>query len=396
MKNSTTTKKKVIFVTQALWIGGIETALVNLLNAFNYEKYDVTCLILQDYREMACRIPKECRLIVADRGHTVTFTENYKWFRLFNLMEEPQNASTFRKWIWKALCFFLRAPEAVLYSRYIKRQLADVEYDIAIIYSDVAAEIAVRAVNAKRFLMFYHHGAMRRVYHDSFGYKKSEAVVTVSPSQAKLLRDFVPRYADKVRAIPNLIDVDYILKRSREKPEIVFPATGFHIVTCGRLSYEKGMDLAIKACSILVNCGNYELHWWLIGGGSMADELQKLVQELHMEEHIHFLGMQSNPYPYILQGDLAVQPSRFEGHCVAIMEYKILGKTIVSTKAAAKEQITDGVNGILCGTDAVALAEAIGKIIEDTVLLHKLKEDSSEQKLKKQNADALQQIEMLL
>ena len=32
-------KKKIIFVTKALWIGGIETALVNLLKYFNYDKY---------------------------------------------------------------------------------------------------------------------------------------------------------------------------------------------------------------------------------------------------------------------------------------------------------------------------------------------------------------------
>ena len=31
-------KKKIIFVTKALWIGGIETALVNLLKYFDYDK----------------------------------------------------------------------------------------------------------------------------------------------------------------------------------------------------------------------------------------------------------------------------------------------------------------------------------------------------------------------
>ena len=39
-------KKKLIFITEALWIGGIETALVNLLNRLDYDRYDVTCLII--------------------------------------------------------------------------------------------------------------------------------------------------------------------------------------------------------------------------------------------------------------------------------------------------------------------------------------------------------------
>ena len=64
MKNN---KKKIIFVSQALWIGGIETALVNLINKLDYNKYDVTCLITENYLDMAERLTKNCRLIVADR-----------------------------------------------------------------------------------------------------------------------------------------------------------------------------------------------------------------------------------------------------------------------------------------------------------------------------------------
>ena len=68
-------KKKIIFISQALWLGGIETALVNLLNHLDYEKYDITCLITEDYQDMAERITPRCRLLVADRQHTVSFAE---------------------------------------------------------------------------------------------------------------------------------------------------------------------------------------------------------------------------------------------------------------------------------------------------------------------------------
>ncbi len=68
-------KRKLIFITEALWIGGIESALVNLLNRIDYEKYDVTCLVLRGSLDLADRMPPECRLIVADRQHPVTFGE---------------------------------------------------------------------------------------------------------------------------------------------------------------------------------------------------------------------------------------------------------------------------------------------------------------------------------
>ena len=96
-------KKKIIFVTQALWIGGIETALVNLINRLDYNKYDVTCLITQNYLDMADRLTKNCRLIVADRHSLVTFTKPYKFEKLFKLLEEPQGATRFRRFIWRVL-----------------------------------------------------------------------------------------------------------------------------------------------------------------------------------------------------------------------------------------------------------------------------------------------------
>ena len=116
-------KKKVIFISQALWIGGIETALVNLLNRFDYDKYDVTCMTVHKSLEMAESITPKCRLIVADRYSEVSFDKPYKFSRLFGLIQKPQNASKLRLIIWRVLQFLLRALELRLYSHYIKKQL---------------------------------------------------------------------------------------------------------------------------------------------------------------------------------------------------------------------------------------------------------------------------------
>ena len=129
-------KKKLIFITEALWIGGIETALVNLLNRLDYDRYDVTCLILRDCQEMAYRITPQSRLIVSDRQHAVTFREGYHYKRMYNLMEEPQHASKLRRLIWRILRFLLRAPEARRYATYVKKQLGGEHFDTAVIYSD--------------------------------------------------------------------------------------------------------------------------------------------------------------------------------------------------------------------------------------------------------------------
>ena len=52
-------KKKIIFITEALWVGGIEVALVNLFNYFDYDKYEVTCLVSKASLGIAGRINKK-------------------------------------------------------------------------------------------------------------------------------------------------------------------------------------------------------------------------------------------------------------------------------------------------------------------------------------------------
>lgn len=355
-------KKKLIFITEALWIGGIETALVNLLNRLDHDRYDVTCLILRDCQEMAYRITSQCRLIVSDRQHTVTFREGYRYKRMYNLMEEPQYASKLRRLIWRILRLILRAPEARRYAAYVKKQLGGEHFDTAVIYSDRAAETAVRAVSADRFLLFYHHGAMRREYHDELGYHRAEKVIAVSEALAEKLKAYRPMYAGKIIAVNNLIDVAGVREKSLETPETVFPKDCFNIVSCGRLASAKGMDLAVAACAKLVNDGLTDIRWWIVGGGPEEPSLRAQIRALGVDRYVTLLGMQDDPYPYIRQADLYVQPSRFEGHCVTVLEARLLAVPILATRNAAEEQIEDGKTGRLCKPDSASIADAAAEL----------------------------------
>ena len=353
-------KKKLIFITEALWIGGIEAALVNLLNQLDYTRYDVTCLILRDCQDLASRITAPCRLIVSDRQHPVSFSTAYPHSRMYNLMEEPQNPTKLRRLIWRMLRLCLRAPEARRYAAYVKEQLGDVRFNTAIIYSDRVAEIAVRAVPADRFLMFYHHGAMRREYHDEYGYRRAERIIAVSEALAEKLRAFRPRYGEKIIAIHNLIDIAGVREKSLETPSICFPKDCFNLVSCGRLSPAKGMDLAVHACARLVQRGHTRIHWWIVGGGPEERALRELIREKGLEDYVTLLGMQSNPYPYIRQADLYVQPSRFEAFGLTILEAMVLGKPVLSTETdGGREIIHSGLTGKLCPPDSASIAAAI-------------------------------------
>lgn len=351
-------KKRILFITEALWIGGIETALVNLLNRMDYEKYDVTCLVVRGSLEIADRITSRCRLIVSDREKTFTFPSAYKYSRLYHLTEESDNPSRFhRAMMWAVPA--IKWVENRLYIHYICENLKNEHFDTCVIYSDRTAETAVRAIRADKYLMFYHHGAMRREYHDEIGYRRSEKIITVSEKTLDALKSFRPEHSDKIMVLHNLVDIEDVLRKSREYPAHIFPKKNFNLVSCGRLSEAKGYDWAIQSIKMLLDRGYTDLHWWIVGGGPDEAILQQQIEEAGIGNHFHLLGMQNNPYPYIAAADLYVQPSRYENYSVVILEAMALYKPILATIPAAETQIKSGENGLLCKADPDSIAQGI-------------------------------------
>lgn len=390
-------KKKVLFITQALWLGGIETALVNLLNHLDYDRFEVTCLITEDYQTMAGQITEKCRLLVADRNHTVSFPEPYRHARLYGLMEEPQCGGSLRRSIWQGLRLICRSPEMGLYAAYIRQQLAGEHFDTCVIYSDRMAEIAVRAVNADRFLMFYHNADIGKAYHDTYGYRRSEKVIAVSEAQCKKLKQLRPAFANKIIAIPNYVDVDSVLRRAKQTAQQpLFPHEGIHLVSCGRLAHQKGFDIAAEVCANLVKQGYTNLHWYILGVGPLKVQLEKLAEEYGVQEHFHLIGSRNNPFPYMTGADLYVQPSRTEGYSLSILEARVLACPTVATYGAAGEQLEDGINGTLCDADAESLAEAITRHLENPALSQQYRCALEQFSFEKANREILNRIQELL
>ena len=354
-------KKKIIFITEALWIGGIESALTTLLRQLDEERFDVTLLVLRASLEMADRLPAHCKLIVADRENKNSFSSPYRFCRLFHLTEKCERPSALHR-LACPLVPLIRWIENRCYIRYIRQKMKEQSYDTAVIYSDRTAETAVRAIRAHKYLMFYHHGAMRKEYHDEIAYKKCEKIIVVSKTKAEELKVFRPKYAAKVTWLHNLVDSEYILERSRESIQERFPAHTFRLVTCGRLSPPKGIDWAASACNELIKRGIKDVQWWIVGDGPEREALEKQIRELGVAPYFLLLGMRDNPYAYLALADLVVQPSRFENDSVVIREALALGKPILATVPAGREQITDGVNGFLCDADPKGIADGIEKL----------------------------------
>lgn len=389
-------KKRIVFVTTALWVGGIESALVNLLKQFDYERFDVTLLVLKAELNLLPQVDPRCRVLIADRDKTVTFPAAYRHARLYHLIEAPSLPSL-RHRLFGWTVPILRWLENRFYIRYIRQCMQGERFDTAVIYSDAAGEIAVKALRAEKSILFYHHGVMRHAYHDRAAWRRCAQIVAVSEHQAEQLRVFMPRYAKRITAIHNLADVDGVLQRAEGGPQPEFEPDCFHIVTVGRVSPEKGMDMAVSACGILARAGVTRLRWWIVGGGPALLDLRKQIRESGLEDIVKTVGMADNPYPYICAADLYVQPSRFEGYPMTILEALILEKPVVSTdNPGAREILLHREAGVLCPISAEALAEQIQNLLDHPDALEALRRGVRAVDLRTENQRALERLYAIL
>ncbi len=198
-------------------------------------------------------------------------------------------------------------------------------------------------------------------------FRKLNNIITVSEECGNILKSRFPSERNKVRIMYNIVSPKLINKMAKQVKMGVYDKKCNEIVilSIGRLHYQKGFELAIKACRKLVDKG-FNIKWNIIGDGEERENLTKLIKINNLENHVILLGLKSNPYPYIKQADIYAQTSRFEGKSIAIDEAKILQKPIIVTNfSTARDQITDGVNGLIVDMNSIAISEGIEQLIKD-------------------------------
>jgi glycosyltransferase involved in cell wall biosynthesis len=114
----------------------------------------------------------------------------------------------------------------------------------------------------------------------------------------------------------------------------------------------KGVDLLLEAIAY-IRVSYPELNDFLvcqIGSGTkeQTEKLKTLVNTLHIESSILWLGLQDNVPELLSAFDIYCQPSRSEGIPLSIMEASIAQLPVVATKVGGiPEVVKDGVTGFL-------------------------------------------------
>ena len=132
----------------------------------------------------------------------------------------------------------------------------------------------------------------------------------------------------------------------------------------GRMVWQKGFEHLIRAMPAVLE-QEPQCRLLLVGKGEMQDELQQLVAELGLLEHVVFGGFRSDMAEVLASVDMVVVPSLREGFPMITLEAMAMAKPIIATDIdGTQEQIDNHRHGILVQPgQSKSLAEAIPVVL---------------------------------
>ena len=139
----------------------------------------------------------------------------------------------------------------------------------------------------------------------------------------------------------------------------------------GNFHSQKGIDTLIRGWKILSErYPDSGATLFLIGNGILFDEMKAMASSLGIGDTVVFLGRRSDVVDYLRLVDVFVQPSRWEGLSIAMLEAMSCGLPMIGTPVGGTAEILkEGVNGLLVPVDdEEALSTAMGRLLEDTIL----------------------------
>ena len=381
--------KKIVFVSKSMDFGGVERSLISLLKRIPENKYDITVLLMQKKGGMLKDIPKWINI---EEIPNISKPTKYK---LIELIKKFRFLAAI-KLIYNLILSIKSKSIYVSYEKYAKI-LPDLqgEFDVAISYFNPTAFPVVYTMNnikSKKKIMWIHSDVdtYKDIYEYEDIYSKYDLIYNASKEGTSRFKNKFPNLSDKTETFYNLIDkkeLDY-LGVNGESFDDAF--NGIRILTVGRLGIEKGQNFIPKILNRLLQLGK-NVKWYCIGDGDLREGLEYEKKTYELEDKLILLGSKSNPYGYIKDCDIYVQPSRNECYCTTVTEAKCFNCPMVITNVnGSKEQIKNNYNGLIVDIDEQSILEGIIKLIDNKEIRDKFINN-----LSKENISTIYELDRL-
>lgn len=331
-------KKKIIFITWSLEVGGSERLLVKLVQNIPKDYYEVKVVCVTRKGVWAQELESNgIEVVSMDKKVGLDLKVLFR-LRSYLAKEKPDIVNTS---IWTA----------------------DLWGRCAAILAGVD-NIIVTEQNVDVWKKWYHKVI------DRFLFRWTRYVICVSGDVLNFYHNNFGLSFAKLRMIPNAIDLklfDINEKYSGLRNSLNLPNDAFLFVCPARLHPQKAHQVLINAAKILIVQGHTRFHILLVGDGERREELCQLVASEGLSQQVHFLGLRQDIPEILLQCDAFLLSSDYEGLSLAILEGMAARLPIIATDVGGNSQLVqNGINGYLSPPqDPGQLAVSMLKVIVD-------------------------------
>lgn len=356
------TKQKIIFVSKGLNIGGVERALVALVNNLCHT-YDISVILLDNRNAvLESEIDEKVSILYLNKAS-------------FNYMladKENKEHLNCKLILYKAFIRFIgKIGLKKKFEKKIYKNCGEFLCDYAISYAGYPGpwDTVSVLIQSKMKIAYVHNnpyalGINKMDINNYYG--DFDKVLCVSKDIQSKLVEISESIRKKTCVAYNLIDKDKINSLSNcespygEKKMKV-------IVTVARLeNRSKRFDRIIKTVQVMLDNKFSDFIWYIVGDGEDKNKVMEWILEKHLEKYIRIEGFQSNPYKYIKNADIFILASDYEGLPITLMETEYLCVPMIVTDfSCASEIVKNGINGFIVGKRAEEIAKCIMNILDN-------------------------------
>ncbi len=317
-----TNKPKIIISVNDFLVGGAQKLIVDQLEYFYKNGYDVSLVTLMDFNERANLYHLVPSYIKVYRINIKSSYDILGWVRIFKVFKKVK-------------------PDVVFSHLFLSNMMVRI----------ISFFLSFRVFTVEQNT--YTNKDRKSIFIDRLLSGRSEKIIAVSDE----VRDFTIIQQrikpNKCIVVPNGVDVKAIekfkktisKKESRIKKNIDKNTKVF--ISVARLTPQKNLDLLIESF-IDFHSKNLNTILIMLGGGGEYEKLKTKIGRENAEGYIKMMGNVSDVYIYCRSADFLISTSYIEGLSIAFLEALSFGLPIISTKTGGTGVlIKDGVNGFI-------------------------------------------------
>lgn len=178
-------------------------------------------------------------------------------------------------------------------------------------------------------------------FRGQIAYQGADKIIAVSDS----LRQQIYRHFQKESVvIHNMIAEEFVAIQAVNRAS----DNNCNLIAVGSLLKRKGFDILITAMQeVIKQCPSCQLK--IVGEGKERDELEKMISQYGLIEHVKLLGRKRKEeiITLLMDSDIFISSSRSENFSVAVLEALSVGLPVVATICGGIKECINDSNGVL-------------------------------------------------